>query len=145
MSRFEKCVKYTQKMSEKCVIRLLYYLPMEMSKRIDVVLSSHYSDLMERYEELKSKYRRMEKEYKALQVEHSRVLFDMDAVIEHEVEVKCKKLTAKLEKENEKLKEELEHRDSFFSIMRDVLANEKLKFDFYELREILYCVVHEEC
>jgi len=57
-----------------------------------------------------------------------------------------------LAKENKKLKEKiketqetLEHRDSFFSIMRDVLENEKLKFDFYELREILYCVVHFEC
>lgn len=29
VSRFEKCVKHTQKMSEKCVIRLLYYLPLK--------------------------------------------------------------------------------------------------------------------
>ncbi len=50
-----------------------------------------------------------------------------------------------LKKENEELQNTLEHRDSFFSIMRDVLENEKFKFDFYELREILYCVVHEEC
>lgn len=47
--------------------------------------------LDERYEELKKKYRRLEKEYNKLQVEHSRLLFDMDAVIEHEVDVKCKK------------------------------------------------------
>lgn len=33
VSRFEKCVKYTQKMSEKCVIRLLYYLPQTNGKR----------------------------------------------------------------------------------------------------------------
>ena len=53
-------------------------------------------------------------------------------------------------KENKKLKEELEeikndldHRDSFFSIMRDVLANEEI--DNTQLAAILYCVVHEEC
>ena len=53
-------------------------------------------------------------------------------------------------KENKKLKEELEeikndldHRDSFFSIMRDVLANEGI--DNTQLAAILYCVVHEEC
>ena len=100
-----------------------------MNKRIDVVLSSHYSDLMERYEELKSKYRRMEKEYNKLQVEHSRVLFDMDAVIEHEVEVKCKKLTARLEKENKKLKE---------TIKDHQLYEEKLEHRIIELEELLH-------
>ena len=40
--------------------------------------------------QLKEKYNRLEKEYKKLQVEHSRLLFDMDAVIQHEVEVRCK-------------------------------------------------------
>ena len=40
---------------------------------------------------------RLEKEHNKLQVEHSRVLFDMDAVIEHEVDVKCKKLKEELE------------------------------------------------
>lgn len=59
--------------------------------------------------------------------------------------IRIDKENERLEEENKKLKEDLEHRDSFFSIMRDVLENEKLKFDFYELREILYCVVHEEC
>ena len=44
----------------------------------------------------------MEKEYKALQVEHCRMLFDMDAVIEHEVEVKCKKLKSELAKLKER-------------------------------------------
>jgi len=55
-----------------------------------------------------------------------------------------------LVKENRKLKEEikelesdLEHRDSFFSIMRDVLANEEI--DNSELATILYCVIHYEC
>lgn len=55
-----------------------------------------------------------------------------------------------LVKENRKLKEEidelektLEHRDSFFSIMRDVLANEEI--DNSELAAILYCVIHYEC
>ncbi len=52
------------------------------------------------YLELKEKYNRLEKEYKKLQVEHSRLLFDMDAVIEHEVDVKCKKLR----EENKQLK-----------------------------------------
>lgn len=51
--------------------------------------------------DLKKKLRRLEKEHKKLQVEHSRVLFDMDAVIEHEVDVKCKKTR----EENRKLKE----------------------------------------
>ena len=54
------------------------------------------------YLELKEKHRRMEKEYKALQVEHCRMLFDMDAVIEHEVEVKCKKLKSELAKLKER-------------------------------------------
>lgn len=100
-----------------------------MSKRIDVVLSSHYSDLMERYEELKSKYRRMEKEYKELQVEHSRMLFDMDAVIEYEVDVKCKKLTLKLENENAKLKE---------TIKDHQLYEEKLEHRIIEFEELLH-------
>ena len=41
------------------------------------------------------------------------------------------------------LQEVLEHRDSFFSIMRDVLANETITND--EIAMITYCVVHEEC
>lgn len=45
--------------------------------------------LIEKYEELREKYRRLEKEHKNLQVEHSRLLFDMDAVIEHEVKIRC--------------------------------------------------------
>lgn len=40
--------------------------------------------------QLKEKYNRLEKEYKKLQVEHSRLLFDIDAVIEHEVKIRCK-------------------------------------------------------
>lgn len=51
--------------------------------------------------DLKKKLRRLEREHKKLQVEHSRVLFDMDAVIEHEVDMKCKKTR----EENKKLKE----------------------------------------
>jgi len=48
-----------------------------------------------------------------------------------------------LKKENRKLEETLEHRDSFFSIMRDVLANEDI--DNTKLVAILYCVIHNEC
>ena len=59
------------------------------------------AELQEENEKLKRKLRRLEKEHKKLQVEHSRVLFDMDAVIEHEVDVKCKKER----EENRKLKE----------------------------------------
>lgn len=63
------------------------------------------AELQEKYDELKQKYNRLEKEHKSLQVEHSRLLFDMDAVIEHEVDVKCKMLTAKFQKEIRMLKE----------------------------------------
>lgn len=56
--------------------------------------------LIEKYEELREKYWRLEKEHKNLQVEHSRLLFDMDAVIEHEVDIRCKKLR----EENKQLK-----------------------------------------
>ena len=45
--------------------------------------------------------------------------------------------------ECKQLREDLEHRDSFFSIMRDVLANEEI--DNTQLAAILYCVVHFEC
>jgi seryl-tRNA synthetase len=62
--------------------------------------------LIEKYEELREKYWRLEKEHKKLQVEHSRLLFDMDAVIEHEVDVKCKKLR----EENKKLKKDVDYR-----------------------------------
>jgi len=48
-----------------------------------------------------------------------------------------------LKKENKELQKDLDHRDSFFSIMRDVLANEEI--DNTQLAAILYCVVHEEC
>ena len=48
-----------------------------------------------------------------------------------------------IRKEMLELERDLEHRDSFFSIMRDVLANEDI--DNTELAAILYCVVHEEC
>lgn len=67
------------------------------------------SDMEEKYLELKKKYNRLEKEHKKLQVEHSRVLFDMDAVIEHEVNVKCKKIKEKAESpECEKLLDMME-------------------------------------
>ena len=55
-----------------------------------------YNELLDKYEELRKKYRRLEKEHKTLQVEHSRLLFDIDAVIEHEVDVKCKKLKERI-------------------------------------------------
>lgn len=63
------------------------------------------AELQEENEKLKKKLRRLEKDHKHLQVEHCRVLFDMDAVIEHEVNVKCKKL----KKENKELKAIIEH------------------------------------
>lgn len=59
------------------------------------------AELQEELLKLKGKHRRLEKQFKKLQVEHSRVLFDMDAVIEHEVDVKHKKAV----EENTKLKE----------------------------------------
>ena len=59
------------------------------------------AELQEELLKLKGKHRRLEKQFKKLQVEHSRVLFDMDAVIEHEVDVKHKKAI----EENKKLKE----------------------------------------
>ena len=59
------------------------------------------AELQEELLKLKCKHRRLEKQFKKLQVEHSRVLFDMDAVIEHEVDVKHKKAI----EENKKLKE----------------------------------------
>ena len=54
--------------------------------------------------------------------------------------LKCIK---ELKAENEELQNDLEHRDSFFSIMRDVLANETITNE--ELASILYCVIHFEC
>ena len=69
-----------------------------MTKRIDVVLFSQYSELVDKYEELKKKYRELEKEHKKLQVEHSRILFDIDAVIEWEVKKKYKNLNEKYKK-----------------------------------------------
>ena len=59
------------------------------------------AELQEELLKLKGKHRRLEKQFKKLQVEHSRVLFDMDAVIDHEVDVKHKKAM----EENRKLKE----------------------------------------
>ena len=49
----------------------------------------------------------------------------------------------KLKEELEEVKNDLEHRDSFFSIMWDVLANEEISNE--ELASILYCVIHFEC
>lgn len=77
--------------------------------------------LIEKYEELRTKYRRLEKEHNKLQVEHSRLLFDMDAVIEHEVDIKCKKII----EENKKLKEELDKAYDF--IDRYVYNKERIK------------------
>lgn len=49
----------------------------------------------------------------------------------------------KLKSDLEEVKNDLEHRDSFFSIMRDVLANKEISNE--ELANILYCVIHFEC
>ena len=70
-------------------------------------LPEKYEELVGKYEELNTRFWRLEKEYKKLQTEHSRMLFDANAVIEHEVEVRCKKLTQKLENKNRKLKKEI--------------------------------------
>ena len=111
--------------------------------------TAQYLELKEKYENLREKHRRLEKEYKELQVEHSRMLFDMDAVIEHEVEVKCKKLTAKLEKENEKLKEKLKetedtlfHSDGVLSIMYDLVRSGR---DEYDIVTMISSVIDDEC
>ena len=49
-------------------------------------------ELKRMYNDLKDKHRKLEKEYKNLQLEHSRLLFDMVAVIEHEVKIKFKRI-----------------------------------------------------
>ena len=54
-----------------------------------------------------------------------------------------KMVVERLEEENKELQKDLEHRDSFFSIMRDVLANETITNN--KIAMITYCVVHEEC
>jgi len=61
----------------------------------------------------------------------------LESVVEEE-----KKKNADLTKELEEVKNDLAHRDSFFSIMRDVLANDDIDNDF--LATILYVVVHQE-
>jgi len=48
-----------------------------------------------------------------------------------------------LKKENEELQKTLEHRDRFFSLMRDVLANENVSS--YALWDIVNAVVKTEC
>ena len=74
------------------------------------------AELQEELLKLKGKHRRLEKQFKKLQVEHSRVLFDMDAVIEHEVDVKHKKAM----EENRKLKFKIRR------LMEDLEWNEKI-------------------
>lgn len=57
--------------------------------------------------------------------------------------VETQKIGESRRQECKELREDLEHRDSFFSIMYDVLANEDI--DNSELATILYCVIHYEC
>lgn len=63
---------------------------------------------------------------------------DLKNKVEHQ-----KSALKSMEKQIKELKADLEHRDSFFSIMRDVLANDEISNE--ELASILYCVIHLEC
>ena len=111
----------------------------DFTKTIREVEDSLNNQMQEKVSKLKKKYASMEKDYKKLQVEHSRLLFDIDAVIEHEVDVKCKKLKEELEE----VEKDLAHRDSFFSMMYDVLGNENVSS--YLLYDIVNAVVKSEC
>lgn len=80
----------------------------------------------------------------------SRIEEEINDRINYIILKEVEKRTSTILEENRKSKEQLEkfrkileHRDSFFSIMRDILANEDI--DNTELVAILYCVVHEEC
>jgi hypothetical protein len=92
-----------------------------MSKRIDVVLNSQYEELMDKYEKLRTEFRRMEKEFNKLQVEHSRMLFDMDAVVEYEADLKAKKLTSKLEKKKSEYKDRLDRTMDMIEDMSELI------------------------
>ena len=92
-----------------------------MSKHIDVVLNSQYDELMDKYESLRTEFRRMEKEFNKLQVEHSRLLYDMDAVIEYETDLKSKKLTRKLEKKKSEYKDRLDRTMDMIEDMSELI------------------------
>ena len=63
---------------------------------------------------------------------------DLKNKVEHQ-----KSALKSMEKQIKELKEDLEHSDSFFSLMRDVLANENVSS--YALWDIVNAVVKEEC
>ena len=69
--------------------------------------------------------------------------FEWDIYVKAEDYKKIAIENKKLKEELEEVKNDLEHRDSFFSIMRDVLVNDDLTDE--DIAEILYAVVHFEC
>lgn len=91
--------------------------------------------------ELFENIRNLEEENKKLNEKIKRLEFDVDAW--HQLKLLLEWEIEKLKAELEETKNTLEHRDSFFSIMRDVLANETITNN--EIAMIVYCVVHEEC
>lgn len=101
----------------------------------------NYEKLLEENKKLNENIAWYEKEEDRLREENKKLKEDVDFYY---------KSAKQFREENEKLREELgetkndlEHRDSFFSIMRDVLANEEISNE--ELASILYCVIHFEC
>ena len=103
----------------------MYITVEDFTKSIKAVEDSQNKQMQEKISDLKKRYARMEKDYHKLQVEHSRLLFDMDAVIEHEVDVKCKKL----KEENKKLKEKIKDHQFY---------EEKLEHRIIEFEELLH-------
>jgi len=83
---------------------------------------------------LREEIRNLKKELGKITV-HSNMLESENILLKKECKARLDKI--------EELEKTLEHRDSFFSIMRDILANEDI--DNTELTAILYCVVHHEC
>jgi predicted nuclease with TOPRIM domain len=105
-------------------LRLLYYLLMErMIRRI--AIRKDWTISMSEFRNFAEKYQweidKLEEENKKLR---------------EEIEIFYKPRVEELEKD-------LEHSDSFFSIMRDVLKNNEISNK--ELVCILCCVVHELC
>lgn len=104
-------------------------------------LKEELKQLEERYDRNAELYKRLLEENKKLKSDleecECSMHFENDEVWYRKRE--CKKLKAELKE----TKDTLDHRDSFFSIMRDVLANETITNN--EIAMILYCVVHEEC
>ena len=99
-------------------------------------------------ENLEKEYNKLLEENKKLKAELWEKIDTIQVLIREKYEEKGEKL--ELFKENKKLKAELEevekdlqHRDSFFSIMYDVLGNENVSS--YLLYDIVNAVVKSEC